>query len=326
MRKQSKCNGDAERPVIGIVVPCYNEQEVLEKTTKELKNILARMIEKGKISSESCIYYVDDGSEDETWDLISQLSRSDRQIRGIKLANNVGHQNALLAGLLYGKGDALISIDADLQDDIDVIEKMVDEFRDRNVEVVYGVRRRRDTDSFFKRITAKGFYAVSRVLGLNIVGNHADFRLMGRKALDALVEFREVNIFLRGVVPLIGFKNSIVLYDRKERFAGASKYPVGKMMALALDGITSFSVAPLRFISACGVMIFFCSTMLALWVLVSAVVLDNTVPGWASTVLPIYGLGGIQVFCIGIVGEYIGKIYLEAKGRPRFIVDKVIGE
>ncbi len=309
---------------LAIIVPCYNEEEILPETNRQLNVILNRMVERNKIAPESYIYYVDDGSKDRTWQLIKDICLENPCVGGIKLARNVGHQNALLAGLMTVKGDVLVSIDADLQDDVDIIEQMVDEYNVRGVEIVYGVRRRRDTDTAFKRMTAQTFYRFLHFMGVDIVLNHADFRLMGRRAIQALQEFREINLFLRGIVPLLGFQSSIVYYDRKARFAGKSKYPFKRMFALALNGITSFSVTPLRMITTLGFIIFFFSSMLGFWGLLAAMFSDSTIPGWASTVVPVYFLGGVQVFCIGILGEYIGKIYWEVKQRPRFIIEEVM--
>jgi glycosyltransferase involved in cell wall biosynthesis len=307
---------------LAIVVPCYNEEEVLAETNSRLTQLVKTLIGKSKINQESKIYYVDDGSTDHTWDIIEDLSKKQNYVEGIKLSRNVGHQHALLAGLLEADGDALVSIDADLQDDVSVIEQMVDEFNYRKVQIVYGVRKQRKSDSFFKRTTAGLFYKVLRLMGGQLIEHHADFRLMGRPAIEGLREFREVNLFLRGIIPLIGFKSSIVYYDRTPRFAGISKYPFKKMLSLALNGITSFSIAPLRMITALGFLVFMISASMGIWVLINALLTDAMVPGWASTILPIYFLGGIQVLCIGVLGEYIGKIYNETKQRPRYFIEK----
>lgn len=306
---------------LAIVVPCYNEQEVLPETIRRLLGSLDRMVERQKVSPESCVYLVDDGSHDDTWKLIEAFADKHSRVVGIKLSRNVGHQNALLAGLLSADGDALVSIDADLQDDPNIIEKMLDEFR-CGKEVVYGARKRRDTDGTFKRVSARGFYKILRRMGVDLVEDHADFRLLGRRAIGALKDFREVNLFLRGVVPLLGYESAVVYYDRAERFAGASKYPLRRMLALAIDGVTSFSVVPLRIITVVGLMVFLLSTAMAFWVLIAALFFENLVPGWASTVLPIYFIGGVQILCIGVLGEYAGKIYSEVKQRPRFIIEK----
>lgn len=307
---------------LAIVVPCYNEEEVLVETNSRLTQLIESLIGRAKINQDSKIYYVDDGSADHTWDIIEYLSKKQSYVEGIKLSRNVGHQYALVAGLLTAEGDALISIDADLQDDVTVIEQMVDDFNVRKVQIVYGVRKQRKSDSFFKRTTADLFYKILRLMGGEIIEHHADFRLMGRPAIEGLREFREFNLFLRGIIPLIGLKTSIVYYDRKARFAGTSKYPLRKMVSLALNGITSFSIAPLRMITALGFLVFLLSSLMGIWVLINALLADAMVPGWASTILPIYFLGGIQVLCIGVLGEYIGKIYKETKKRPRYFIEK----
>ncbi len=309
--------------VLSIVVPCYNEEEVLEETASRLTGLLDRLAAEKKISAASKIYFVDDGSKDRTWELIAQLNETYPSVHGIKLSRNRGHQNALLAGLYTAEGDALVSIDADLQDDVNVIEEMVERFHE-GYEIVYGVRKERKTDSFFKRATAEGFYKIMHLMGVDIVFNHADYRLMSRRAVEELKHYHEVNLFLRAMVPMIGFKSTSVYYDRAERFAGESKYPLKKMLSFAWDGITSFSVVPLRLITTTGVLIFVMSIFISLWVLWIKLFTDDAVPGWASTVLPIYFIGGIQVFSIGIVGEYIGKMYMETKRRPRFIIETVI--
>ena len=306
---------------LGVVVPCYNEKEVLPETARRLTDLLQQLVEKNKISPDSRIYFVDDGSTDGTWELIETACQSRPSVSGIKLARNVGHQNALLAGLLAAEGDALVSIDADLQDDVHVIESMIDEFHNGN-EIVYGVRRTRDTDSAFKRITARVYYRFLQIMGVNVVNDHADFRLLGRRAIDSLKDFGEVNLFLRGIVSLLGYDSSIVYYDRAERMAGSSKYPFRKMLALAIDGLTSFSVAPLRIITFIGLLVFLISVGMGSWALYAALFTDSAIPGWASTVLPIYFIGGIQLFSVGVLGEYIGKIYGEVKRRPRFIIEK----
>lgn len=307
---------------LAIVVPCYNEEEILVETNKRLICLLNKLISRGKANTDSKLYYVDDGSTDYTWNIIEKLSQNYTQVKGIKISRNVGHQYALLAGLLTAEGDAIISIDADLQDDVSVIEQMVDDFNVCKVQIVYGVRKQRKSDSFFKRTTADLFYKILRLMGGEIIEHHADFRLMSRPAIEGLREFREVNLFLRGVIPLIGFKSSIVYYDRTARLAGTSKYNFKKMLSLALNGITSFSIAPLRMITALGFLVFVISASMGIWVLINALLTDAMVPGWASTILPIYFLGGIQVLCIGVLGEYIGKIYKETKHRPRYFIEK----
>ena len=304
-----------------LVVPCYNEEEVLFETTKRLTEKLNSMIEKELVDNTSRILYVDDGSKDKTWEIIEKLNDENPYVEGLKLAHNRGHQNALLAGLMTAKEkcDCAISLDADLQDDTDVIDKFIEEFIKGN-DVVYGVRNKRETDTFFKKTTAVGFYKFMKILGVDVVYNHADYRLMSKRALEALAEYKEVNLFLRGIVPLIGFKSSKVYYERHERFAGESKYPLRKMIAFATDGITSFSVKPLKLISNLGIIISFLSIIALIYALVSFCV-GVAVPGWTAIIASIWLLGGIQLFCLGVVGTYIGKIYNEVKSRPRFLVE-----
>jgi len=310
--------------VLYLVIPCYNEEEVLPETSRRLLEKLEMMVEKGMVSSKSRILFVNDGSKDRTWDLIEELHEKHPQISGLKLSRNRGHQNALLAGLMTAKqyADILISMDADLQDDIDAVDKFVEEYYN-GCDVVYGVRSSRATDTAFKRGTAGMFYKLMQALGVDIVDNHADYRLMSKRAVEALAEYREVNLFLRGVVPLIGFKSAIVTYERHERFAGESKYPLKKMLSFAIDGITSFSVKPLRMITWLGIFIFLCSMAMLLWLLLQKL-FGYTVQGWTTLMGSIWMIGGIQLFCLGMIGEYIGKIYAEVKQRPRFIVDQFI--
>ena len=310
-------------PQLAIVVPCFNEEEVLPETARRLGRLLERLRQAGRITAESRVTFIDDGSRDGTWQLIECLSRDDERLGGIKLSRNRGHQNALLAGLFTTDGDVIVSVDADLQDDLDVIEEMLEQHT-RGMEVVYGVRNDRSSDGVFKRATALGFYRMIRALGVESVYNHADFRLLSRRAVNALKDFREVNLFLRGIVPLIGFKSSVVYYTRTERLAGVSKYPFRKMFALAMDAVTSFSVVPLRLISALGVLVFLFSIGMGLWTLGVRLFTDRAVPGWTSTLLPIYLLGGLQILCVGILGEYLGKVYQETKRRPRYIIEKVL--
>ncbi len=305
---------------LSIVVPCYNEQEVLPETNRRLMALLDRLVGTDLIAQTSAVHYVDDGSRDTTWSLIQQLSAQDRRVHGIKLSRNRGHQAALMAGLLTVPGDALVSIDADLQDDVEVIEKMVRAFIAGH-EVVYGVRQSRASDTFFKRRTALAYYSLLKRMGVDLVHNHADFRLMGRNAIEALRDFGEVNLFLRGVVPLIGFKSTSVTYDRAERFAGISKYPLRKMLSFAIEGVTSFSIVPLRLITLLGLLVSAFSFAMIVYVIYGALVLKAVVPGWASSVVPIYFLGGIQLLSMGIIGEYVAKIYLETKQRPRYIIE-----
>ena len=309
---------------LAMVVPCYNEEEVLPATKKELGALLQRLKEKNLVDEASFICFVDDGSRDRTWELIEEFSK-EPHIKGLILSRNCEHQNALLAGLFYAEGlcDAAVSMDADLQDDISVVEQMCEKFQD-GYEIVYGVRKRRDTDTPFKRITAEGFYKVMRFMGVDIIENHADFRLMSKRALQWLKEFEEVNLFLRGIIPLLGLKSDIVYYDRKERLAGESKYPLKKMLAFAWDGITSFSVAPLRFITLLGIGVLVVSLVLSIWAII-AKLSGSAVSGWTSMMLIVLFLGGVQMLSIGIIGEYIGKIYKETKRRPRFFVERIEG-
>lgn len=308
-----------------LVIPCYNEEEVLRETSKRLLEKINKMINNDQISDNSKILFVNDGSKDRTWDIIEELHDSNSIFSGVNLSRNRGHQNALLAGLMVAKeyADMAISLDADLQDDVEVIEKFVEEYY-LGSDIVYGVRSSRKTDTFFKRTTALGFYKVMNSLGVNVVYNHADYRLMSKRALEGLAEFKEVNLFLRGIVPLIGYKNSIVEYERHERFAGESKYPLKKMFAFAVDGITSFSIKPIRIISALGFGIFFISVIALIYSLVVKL-LGKTQAGWTSLVISIWMIGGIQLLSLGVIGEYIGKIYNETKARPRYIIkDKLI--
>ncbi|MBE6722427.1 MAG: glycosyltransferase family 2 protein [Ruminococcaceae bacterium] len=304
------------------VIPCYNEEAVLPETVKELTAQLQSMVQEGLADEKSRMLFVDDGSKDRTWELIEQFHSENQFVNGLKLAHNRGHQNALLAGLMTAKeeADCAISLDADLQDDVSVLPQFVQKFQD-GCDVVYGVRNKRETDTWFKRTTAEGFYKVMAKLGVDIVFNHADYRLMSKRALDALSEYKEVNLFLRGIVPLIGYRSDYVYYDRHERFAGESKYPLKKMISFAMDGITSFSVKPLKIISNIGIFVAMISIIGLLYALISHF-LGNTVSGWTAIVCSIWLLGGIQMLCLGVVGEYIGKIYSEVKGRPRFRIEK----
>ena len=297
---------------------------VLPETSKRLREKYDTLMEAGKISRDSKIVFVNDGSKDKTWEMICELHAADPVFRGICLSRNKGHQNALMAGLMTVKSecDAAISLDADLQDDINAIDEMVDRFAE-GYEVVYGVRSSRKTDTFFKRTTAEGFYKVMQAMGVDTVYNHADYRLMSRRALEALAEFDEVNLFLRGIVPLVGFKSTEVTYERGERFAGESKYPLKKMLAFATEGITSMSVKPIRMIATLGILVF----MASLGVLIYSIVrkfIGETVPGWAFLAVSIWALGGIQLLAIGVIGEYIGKIYLETKHRPKYIISEYL--
>lgn len=306
-------------PSLAIVVPCYNEEEVLPTTVIELGNVLNQLIENNKISAESYILFVNDGSKDKTWQLIDQYSDEYAYVQGLKLSRNVGHQNALLAGLHFVKTDITVSIDADLQDDIHAIAKMVDAHH-QGYDVVYGVRESRASDSRFKRLTANGFYKLMSMLGVEQVENHADFRLLSARALEAFLSYGESNPYLRGIVPLVGFPSTSVYYSRNPRFAGESKYPLKKMLALAVQGITSFSVFPLRLIAIIGILVFLFSIVMSGIILVDKLV-GNTVQGWTSTILSQLFLGGLQLLALGVIGEYIGKIYIEVKKRPKFFVE-----
>jgi glycosyltransferase involved in cell wall biosynthesis len=306
--------------MLSLVVPCYSEEAVLPETISRLTRLLENLVENNLVDAGSHVIFVDDGSRDRTWQIIQDASANSPAVQGIKLSRNRGHQNALLAGLLDAKGDVAISVDADLQDDLGAIEKMILAHR-QGSDIVFGVRKSRDTDTFFKRFTAEGYYRLLERFGVEVVFNHADYRLMSRRAIEALREFNEVNLFLRGIIPQLGFPSSIVYYDRAERFAGESKYPLGKMLALAWQGITSFSTVPLRMITALGFLISLISFGITLWALFIRLFSDQAVPGWTSTVVPIYLLGGIQLLCIGIIGEYLAKTYMETKRRPHFFIE-----
>ncbi|MCM3568173.1 glycosyltransferase [Neobacillus mesonae] len=307
--------------VLTIVVPCYNEEEVLPETITRLDQLLDELIEEALISDNSKILFVDDGSKDRTWEIIYKEGLKNRYVKGLKLARNVGHQNALLAGLETAKehSDCVVSIDADLQDDIRVIREFIMKFH-QGCEIVYGVRKGRETDTFFKRTTAQGFYKIMKGLGVDLVYNHADFRLMSKRALKELERFKEVNLFLRGIVPLLGFRTDIVYYDRLERKAGETKYPLKKMLAFAFDGITSFSVSPIRFVLVIGFISFLMSLAFGTYFL-TLKFLGATQTGWTSLITSIWLIGGLQLIAIGLIGEYVGKIYKETKQRPKFIID-----
>ena len=311
-------------PRLYIVIPCYNEEKVLPLTCKLFLDKLNSLISSQKISADSRIMFIDDGSRDATWPIIEKLSRDDIHFVGVKLSRNVGHQHALLAGLTEAKerADITISIDCDGQDDIDAMDDMVAKYAVGN-DIVYGVRAKRATDTYFKRVTAEGFYRFLNKLGAEVVFNHADYRLMSRRALNALSDFHEVNIFLRGLVPLVGFKSDVVYYDRNERMAGESHYPLKKMAALAFDGISSLSVKPIHLVTIMGLGVAALSFLGIAWIII-VTVLGKTVPGWASMTSILCFLGGIQLFSLGVIGEYIGKIYLETKARPRFIIEKIV--
>ena len=312
--------------ILYLVIPCYNEEAVLPETARQLLEKMNSMFERGMISRESRIMFVNDGSKDKTWEIIEELHRSNPIYSGVKLSRNKGHQNALLAGLMTAKekADMTISLDADLQDDVDVIDKMVEKYYEGN-DVVYGVRSARKTDTFFKKFTAQGFYKIMQAMGVEIVYNHADYRLMSRRALEGLAQFKEVNLFLRGIVPLIGYRSDVVTYERHERFAGESKYPLRKMLAFATDGITSFSIKPIRLITTFGILIFGISLLMLLYSLIVHF-MGKTVAGWTSMIISIWAIGGLQLLAIGVVGEYIGKIYLETKERPKYIIETVLDD
>lgn len=315
---------EKNKPVLFMVIPCYNEEEVLDITNETLVNKIEELIKKGKISKSSHILYVNDGSKDETWNKIMKAHEENNMVSGVKLSRNCGHQNALLAGLMVAKKycDITISMDADLQDDVNVIEKMVDDYND-GAQIVYGVRNSRKKDSWFKRVTSQSFYKLMNLLGAEIIYNHADCRLMSKEALNALEQFEEVNLFLRGIVPQIGYKTSIVYYEREERIAGKSKYPLKKMMKFAVEGITSFSVKPLKLITNLGFIMFILSFIMLMYSIIVKII-GNTVSGWTFIVCSIWLVSGIQLLSLGIIGEYIGKIYNETKRRPRYIIEKEI--
>lgn len=308
--------------ILYVVIPCYNEEEVLPETSKRIREKLQTLIQTNKISKDSKALFVNDGSKDKTWSLIERLSAEHDCLEGITLSRNKGHQNALLAGLMVAKEhcDMAISMDADLQDDIDAVDRMIDDYQNGS-DIVYGVRSSRKKDTFFKRTTAQGYYKVMKALGVDIVYNHADYRLMSKRALEGLSQFKEVNLFLRGIVPLIGYRFSIVEYERGERFAGESKYPLKKMLAFAFDGITSFSIKPIRLIASVGFIIFLISILALIYSLIAKFFFYTDI-GWTSLICSIWMIGGIQLLSIGIIGEYIGKVYMEVKARPKFIIEK----
>ena len=312
--------------ILYIVVPCYNEEEVLPETSKRLKAKLEGLMASGKISRQSKVLFVNDGSKDRTWELIRGLHESDPIFSGMNLSRNRGHQNALLAGLMTAKDrcDMAISMDADLQDDVDAVDAMVDKFH-AGCEIVYGVRSARKKDTFFKRFTAEGFYRVMNFLGAETVFNHADYRLMSRRALEGLSQFKEVNLFLRGIVPMIGYTTGAVAYERGERFAGESKYPLKKMLSFAMEGITSLSTKPIRYITALGCLVFLVAVIMLIYSIVRWA-MGETVLGWASIICSIWAIGGLILLSLGVIGEYIGKIYLETKGRPRFLIQDVLDD
>ena len=311
-----------KQPILYIVIPCYNEEKVLPITSGMFLEKINTLAAAGKISPESRVLFVNDGSKDSTWNIITELAAKDEHYIGISQSRNRGHQNTVLAGLMEAKDkcDITISIDCDGQDDINAMDEMVDAYRD-GCEVVYGVRSRRDTDTFFKRFTAEGFYHLMNFLGADIVFNHADYRLISSRVLQEFANFKEVNIFLRGMVPLVGFPSATVSYERHERLAGESHYPLSKMLALAFDGITSLSNKPIRLITGAGIVVSLISFIGVIWAIVQAV-LGSAVAGWASTICIVCFMGGVQLVCLGVIGEYVGKIYMETKARPRYIISE----
>ena len=309
-----------------MVIPCYNEQEVLPETSKRLKEKLSTLVEVGKIDPESRIIFVNDGSKDRTWEIIRRLHEEDPVFGGVNLSRNRGHQNALLAGLMTVKdhADMAISMDADLHDDINAIDEMVEKYLN-GTDIVYGVRSSRAKDTFFKKATAEGFYKLMNTMGVNTVFNHADYRLMSKRALEGLAEFREVNLFLRGIVPMIGYSTDVVYYERGERFAGESKYPLGKMLSFAIEGITSLSTKPIRMITFLGFFIFLVSIGILIYSLVRHF-MGATIVGWTTLMVSVWAIGGLILLSLGVVGEYIGKIYLETKARPRFLIEEFLND
>ncbi|RXS85103.1 glycosyltransferase family 2 protein [Geobacillus sp. PK12] len=313
-----------DKPLLAIVVPCYNEEEVLPETARRLTALLEQLLEEGAVAIGSHIVFVDDGSRDRTWALIEEESERNPFVSGVKLARNVGHQRALLAGLetVRAYADCAVSIDADLQDDVEAIREFVQKYRE-GYDIVYGVRRSRKTDTWFKRTTAQAFYRFMRAIGIELIYNHADFRLMSKRALDELSRYTEVNLFLRGLVPLVGFRSTCVFYDRHERWAGQSKYPLKKMLAFAFDGITSLSVAPIRAITLIGFLAFLASGAAGLYALISKL-LGRAESGWTSLMISVWFIGGLMLMSLGLIGEYIGKIYQEVKRRPRFAIETTV--
>lgn len=311
-------------PTISIVVPCFNEEEVLPEAVARLTRLLNELEASRLVAADSCVVLVDDGSSDRTWQLIEHFAGEHRRINGVKLSRNRGHQQALLAGLHHAPGDAVISVDADLQDDLGVIPEMIRKFIG-GCDVIYGVREDRTSDSFMKRWTAESYYRLLNRLGVKVVFNHADYRLLSRRALASLRDFKEVNLFLRGIVPLLGYRSAIVPYARRERFAGESKYPLSKMLALAIDGVTAFSATPLRMITALGLTVSLVSIAISAWALWLRLFTESAIPGWTSIVVPLLLLGGVQLLALGVIGEYVAKTYLETKQRPPYFVDEIVG-
>lgn len=313
-------------PILYVVIPCYNEEEVLQETTKQLKEKLEKLIKNKDISEKSKVMYVNDGSKDKTWELIKKISEKEKLFTGITLSRNRGHQNALLGGLMTAKNyaDIVISMDADLQDDINAMDEMIKKYKEGN-DIVYGVRSARKKDTWFKKTTAESFYKIMKLLGVDIVYNHADYRLTSKRVLESFANFKEVNLFLRGMFPLVGYKSDVVYYERNERFAGESKYPLKKMLNFAWDGITSFSVKPLRMICTTGIIILCISILIMIYALIRKLT-ANTVSGWTFLTISIWFLGGLQMTSIGVIGEYIGKVYNETKNRPRYIISENLEE
>lgn len=309
-----------------VVIPCYNEEEVLPETSKRLKEKMTSLIESGSISSDSRVCFVNDGSKDKTWELIKQLHNDDKLFSGVNLSRNRGHQNALLAGLMTAMENAnmIISMDADLQDDINAMDEMIKKYNE-GIDVVYGVRSSRTKDTFFKRFTAEAFYKLMAKMGVKTVFNHADYRLLSKRALEGLAGFKEVNLFLRGIVPMVGYKSDVVYYERGERFAGESKYPLSKMLSFAVEGITSLSVKPIRYITGLGFFVFLFSIVILIYSFIRHY-MGETIQGWTTLMVSIWAIGGLILFSLGVVGEYVGKIYLESKGRPRFIIEEFLDE
>ncbi|WP_231757880.1 glycosyltransferase family 2 protein [Microbulbifer elongatus] len=323
METMSDPIGAGAPPSLAIVVPCYNEQEVLSDSAQELLTVVAGLVEAGRIHVRSRIYFVDDGSRDATWPMLEQLALRNPRIVAVALSRNRGHQNALYAGLSQTSEDMVVSIDADLQDGPENIAAMIDAFVAGN-EVVFGVRTERDTDTWFKRMTAEGYYRVMQRLGVDLVFNHADFRLMSRRAVDTLLEYPETNLFLRGMVRELGFRSTTVSYARRPRLAGESKYPLRRMLSLAWRGVTAYSIAPLRAITLLGLLAGTVSLVLIAWVLVVKMFSGSAVPGWASIMVPVLFIGSVQLLCLGVIGEYLGKIYEEVKRRPRYHLREVV--
>lgn len=325
-KERSGVRGQIMENKLYVVIPCYNEEEVLPETSKRLKIKLEELMEKGKIDRNSKIVFVNDGSKDRTWEIIERLHEEDHIFSGINLSRNRGHQNALLAGLMTTKNyaDMVVSMDADLQDDINAVDEMIEKYLN-GIDIVYGVRSSRAKDTFFKKATAEGFYKLMNGMGANTVFNHADYRLMSRRALEGLAQFGEVNLFLRGIVPMIGYRTDVVYYERGERFAGESKYPLGKMLSFAVEGITSLSTKPIRMITGLGFFVFLVSLIILVYSFVRHF-MGATIVGWTTLMVSVWAIGGLILLSLGVVGEYIGKIYLETKARPRFIIDEFLNE